>query len=143
MIRALLRLIILLLFGKPTRPSVLNLRTTTQDTLYFDSLTRGLVITGNPGTGKTTWAAMELYRYALTYPDRPIFVFDPSRATIKDFFEIHYSSSQEDFNQVDWRIIYDRVGDENLVVPKPIFASNNGLTDEEMVQRAVNILEEL
>jgi hypothetical protein len=129
------------LFGKPIYPYIPNLRITRDDTLFFESLTRGAWIGGNPGTGKTTWCAMETIRYALTYPDRPIFILDASGSLTNEIIEIaHYIPEGE---KVLKRIALDIPGHEKWVVPKPMFHPDYGLTEEELVAKAVLIFKEL
>ena len=52
-----------LLLGSSIHPPLHNLRASLDDNLYFDSLTRGALVSGNPGTGKTVWTAMQLFNY--------------------------------------------------------------------------------
>jgi hypothetical protein len=143
MINLLLQLIILLLFGKPRHPSIPNLRLAAEDTLFLESLPRGLGVSGDPGTGKTTWLAMEMLRYALEYPDRPIFSLDASGSLTNELIELYHLLPREQFEMIDRRVVLDVPGHEEWVVPKPMFSPCYGLTEEEQVQKAVNIIEEL
>ena len=128
-----------LLLGEPKHPRIKNLRSSRDDTIFFDSLTRGLLVSGNPGTGKTTWLAMEKLRYALTYPDRPIVSLDASGSLTNEFIELASLLPHPQREQVLRRIVLDIPGHEQWVVPKPMFDPECGLTDEEQVQKAVSI----
>ena len=132
-----------LLLGKPTHPYIPNLRESRDDSLFFESLTRGALVSGNPGTGKTTWVAMTLVDYALTYPDRPLFLFDYSGSCINEFIQIVYSLPQEQHKSILKRIVVDIPGHETWAIAKPLFSPDYGLTNEDLVQKAKNILEEL
>lgn len=132
-----------LLFGTPKHPNVKNLRHVQNDNLYFDSLTRGAVVSGNPGTGKTSWTAMQILEHAKAYPQRPVFVFDASGSLTNEIIELVYLEESVVQGGLVRRIVLDISGDEYLVVPQPFFSAEYGLTDEELVQRATMILEEL
>jgi hypothetical protein len=136
-----------LLLGKPKHPRVPNLRQSLDDNLYFDSLTRGGLIIGRPGTGKTVKGAYWALEYALTYPDRPIFVLDASGSFTNDFIEMTYQLKPSDRQAVDQRIVFDRMGDPQWTVPFPFFSKEYGLPMEEQTQRVVenfkNLNEEL
>ena len=129
--------------GKPSHPYIPNLRESRDDVLFFESLTRGTLVSGNPGTGKTTWVAMTLVAYAITYPDRPLFLFDYSGSCINEFIQIVYSLPQAQRELIFHRIVVDIPGHDTWAIPKPLFSPDYGLSNEELVQRAKNILEEL
>ena len=124
-----------ILFGSPAHPPVLNLRTGAEDKLYFDSLTRGGLVIGRPGSGKTIWLVMQTLLYALTFPKRPIFILDASGSFTDEFIKLVYQLPTQLQQQILPRLVYDRLGDEELVVPFPFFSDAYGLTREEQVQR--------
>lgn len=132
-----------ILFGKPSHPYVPNFRATRDDTLFFESMTRGVGISGDPGTGKTTFTAMEMLRYALTYPDRPIIALDASSSAINEFITLYHYLPRALFEKIDARVVLDIPGHEEWVVPKPMFNHVDTLTTEEQVQKATSILEEI
>ncbi len=137
------KLIFRLLVGESKHPLIKNLRQVRNDNLYFDSLTRGAVVSGNPGTGKTSWTAMQVIDYILKYPDRPVFIFDASGSLTNEVVELAYLLPSEERNKVVQRIVLDIPGDEQFVVPQPYFSPEYGLNDEELVQRATTIIQEL
>lgn len=132
-----------LLLGKPNHPAIKNLRYVNNDGLYFDSLTRGLVISGDPGTGKTTWSSAQITDYAKKYPGRAIFIFDASGSITNETIELFHLQPPDVRDKLLRRVVLDIPGDEHLVVPQPFFSPEYGLNDEELVQRATTILEEL
>ena len=132
-----------LLFGEPSHPPIKNLKQVENDNLYFDSLTRGAVVSGNPGTGKTSWTAVQVIDYLLKYPDRPVFILDASGSLTNEVIELAYFLPVEKRDLVLRRIVLDIPGDENWVIPQPYFSPTYGLSDEELVQRVTTILKEL
>ncbi len=132
-----------LLWGKINYPPIPNLREGRDDNLYFDSLTRGGLIIGRPGSGKTIKSAMWAQQYALTYPDRPIFVLDASGSFTDEFIKMTYQLPQPIRSMIDRRIVFDRLGDPNWIVPFPFFSSSYGVDMEEQVQRVVEIFKNL
>lgn len=132
-----------LITGKPKHPPIKNLRQSRDDSLYFDSLTRGTLVTGNPGTGKTRWTAGIILDYALKFSDRPIIVFDVSSAVTNDFIGLYHNLEPDKKEEIDRRLILDMPGHPDWVVPKPMFHQSYGLSEEELVQRAVNIGKQL
>ena len=124
-----------LFFGQPKHPQIPNLRATKEDTLYFDSLTRGGLVIGKPGVGKTIKCVMEAVRYALEYPDRPIFSLDASGSFTNEFIQLVYQLPREQRELIERRIVYDRMGDQTWCVPMPYFSPDYGLQYEEQVQR--------
>jgi hypothetical protein len=132
-----------LILGKPSHPPIIGLRETRDDSLYFDSLTRGCLVEGGPGSGKTSWGAMQIADYGLMYPDRPIFVLDASGSLTNEVIEIIHFLPAEKRDALLRRLVLDIPGDEQWVIPKPFFDDAYGLSDEEQVQIATNIVEEL
>lgn len=126
-----------LLWGKRRYPLVPNLREGHDDRLYFDGLTRGTLIVGRPGSGKTVSAAMWAQRYALAYPDRSIFVLDASGSFTDEFIKFTYQLPPQIRTGVENRIIYDRMGDPSWVTPMPFFSDHYGIDTEEQIQRVV------
>jgi hypothetical protein len=111
--------------------------------MFYDSLTRGLGISGNPGTGKTITTANMLMKYVREYPLRPAVVYDASGALTNEFLLIMEGLPPEDREAIRRRVVLDMPGHPNWVVPKPLFHSDYGLPKEELVQKAVGILKEL
>ncbi len=124
-----------ILFGNPPHPPVTNLRTGNDDNLYFDSLTRGGLVVGRPGSGKTIWLVMQVLAYALRFVSRAIFILDASGSFTDEFIKLVYQLPPQQREMILSRLVFDRLGDEELVVPFPFFADSYGLTQEEQVQR--------
>ena len=136
-----------LLWGKRSYPAIPNLREGSDDRLHFESLTRGGLIIGRPGSGKTVRSAMWAMEYALTYPDKPVFVLDASGSFTDEFIKMTYQLPESLHELIDKRIVFDRLGDPELVVPFPFFSRSYGIGMEEQIQRVVenfkNLNEEL
>lgn len=137
MIKTLLEI----LAGKPKHPDFPDVKLVEKDEVYFDSLTRGMGVSGNPGTGKTTTMARMVADYTRLYPRRPVVVFDASGSLINEFLMIVEGMESKD--ETMSRVVLDIPGHPEWVVPKPMFHPSYGLTSEELVQKAVGILKEL
>jgi hypothetical protein len=124
-----------ILIRQPNHPDIPNLRTAMDDNLYFESLTRGGLVIGRPGVGKSIWLAMQVVAYALTYPDRPIFSLDASGSFTDEFIRICCQLPARQRNMLLRRIVYDRMGDPDFVIPLPFFSPGYDLDDEEQAQR--------
>ena len=122
-----------MLFPKPNHPDIPNVRAIRDDMLHFDSLTRGGLVIGKPGVGKTVWGAMEGVRYALEHPDRPIFSLDASGSFTNEFISMVNQLPREQRDLIEKRIVFDRMGDQEWVVPMPFFSKDYGLHYEELV----------
>lgn len=124
-----------LLIPKPNHPSIPNLREGRDGNLHLDSLTRGGIVVGRPGSGKTVWNAMQTMRRALAQPEDPILVLDASGSFIDEFIKLADRLPTPHKELIDQRIVYDRLGDPNWVVPFPFFSKHYGLEIEEQIQR--------
>jgi hypothetical protein len=131
------------LLFRPRHPFIPNLRESRNDDLYFESLTRGGLIIGKPGVGKTLWLAMQMLRYALRYPDRPIFSLDASGSLTDEFIKLVYQLPSRQRRLIEDRLVYDHMGDEKWVVPMPFFSHLFGLGFEEQVQRVTQNIRRL
>lgn len=111
--------------------------------MFFEGLNRGTLVVGRPGTGKTVWAAMQAVRWVLAHPNCPMYSLDASGSFTNDFIEIYHQLPREDFEKIDRRVVYDRLGDPNLVVPMPFFSPAYGQCYEEQVQRVAQNFQDL
>jgi hypothetical protein len=136
-----------LLIPKPKHPQVPNLREGKDDNLHLASLTRGGLVIGRPGSGKTVWEVMQTMRRALAQPSDPIFVLDASGSFTDEFIKLSSRLNPSDKASIEERLVYDRLGDPEWVVPFPFFSSDYGLDMEEQIQRVkdlfINLNEEL
>ncbi len=124
-----------LLFGRQKYPSIPNLAEGNDDFLHLESLTRGTLVLGRPGSGKTVWGAMVTMSRALANPEYPIFVLDASGSFCDEFIKLTYQLPPHLRERIEDRLIYDRMGDPEYVTALPFFSPNYGLYPEEQVQR--------
>lgn len=132
-----------ILLGPPTHPPLLNLRASSDDNLHFESLTRGALISGNPGTGKTVWTAIQLFNYVRQFPERPLFIFDFSGSLIDEFITLIYSLPPLERATILDRLVLDIPGHDVWVLPQPLISPDYGLSLDELVEKATGILEQL
>jgi hypothetical protein len=123
---------------RPDTPEFPNLRPAASDKLYFDGLTMGTLIVGKQGSGKTTWLANQLMRYFKAHPKNAVFVLDWSGSITNTLFSLLSVQGREVRQRLDRRIIYDELGNSELIVPLPEFSTHYGITFEEQVQRVTN-----
>jgi hypothetical protein len=131
------------LFGrKANHPRFPDIREVQEDRPYWESLTRGMSISGNPGSGKTTTGAAIGVDYCLQYPQRPLIVLDESGAFTNRFLQLVEALPPKDRDPLKSRIVLDLLG-YDFVIPKPLFHKDYGLTKQELVEKAAGVLEEL
>ena len=130
-----LPLILTLVLPRLNHPDIPNLREGQDDSLYLESLTRGVLVVGRPGSGKTVWLAMQTMIRALANPDCPIFVLDASGSFCDEFIKLTYQLSQGLREQIESRMIFDRMGDPKYVTAFPFFSDEYGLDVETQVMR--------
>ena len=114
---------------------------TSNDDLFEEGLTRGTLIIGDPGVGKTRYAAMQIFKKFKTYPNQAIFVFDWSGSLTNTILELIAKDS--DYQNLLKRVVLDEPGNPEWVCPKPEFHPDYGLTNEENVNRVVENMERL
>lgn len=129
-----------LLFGNdPKFPNMIR----GNDSLPYKSLTMGTVFIGRQGSGKTSTVANHVVCYTITYPDRTVFILDWSgdiTNKILNLIQLQRSDIREKLLQ---RVVYDRIGDPDWVVPLPEFSKEYGDDFEEQVKRVSLNLERL
>lgn len=127
-----------MLAGKQPPPRV---TWTNRDDLHEEGATRGTLIIGDPGVGKTRYAAMQIFKKFKTYPAQAIFVFDWSGSLTNTLLELIVRDP--DYQSLLRRVVLDELGNEEYICPKPEFHHDYGLTNEEQVSRVVDNLERL
>jgi hypothetical protein len=133
-----LQLISHILFGKPPPARVTLARS---DDLTEAGLTRGTLVIGDPGVGKTRYVARQIFKKFKKYQKQAIFVFDWSGSITKEVLE--HNIRDPDFLNLNKRIVIDELGNEEYVVPKPEFHPDYGLSREEQVRRVIGNMERL
>ena len=122
----------------PDYPRLPNTRMARYDELLPDGLTMGTLYIGRQGTGKTSSLARHLVDYFKAYPDRAIFVLDWSGSLTDSIFSL--IAREKNFESFSRRIIYDELGNPDLVIPMPEFSHLYGSRYEEQSQRlALNL----
>jgi hypothetical protein len=124
-----------LIFGKRKCPDFPNLREGQDDNLNLESLTRGGIIIGRPGSGKTMWGVRQTMYRALTQRTDPIFVLDASGSFADEFIKMTFQLPALQREMIVNRLVYDRLGDPDWVVPFPFFSKDYSLEMEEQIQR--------
>ena len=109
--------------------------------LYEASGTRGTLIIGDPGTGKTIWTAMQVHKQWKAYHDRAVFVFDWSGPMTNAILDL--ISREPDYEKRLQKVVLDELGNSEYVIPKPEFHPAYGLTPSEQVARVVGNMEKL
>ena len=132
-----------LIAGKPAHPDIKSLQVVENESLFFESLTMGTIYSGKQGSGKTSSVARTAVDYALCYTERPIFIFDASGSLIEEFIKLYHLLPQEQFEKIGKRVVLDIPGDDEYVIPKPLFSPDYGLSLEEEIDKAKSILMEL
>src|SRR5688572_15307068 len=133
-----IRFLATLFFGKQPPASVNWIR---RDDLYEAGATRGTLIIGDPGVGKTRYAAMQIFKKFKAYDEQAIFVFDWSGSLTNTILEL--IARDPDYQNLLKRTVLDELGNEEYVCPKPEFSMEYGLTQEEQVNRVVENMERL
>jgi hypothetical protein len=132
------KLLMRMLAGKQPPPKV---TWTSKDDLYEAGATRGTLIIGDPGVGKTRYAAMQIFKKFKTYPEQAIFVFDWSGSLTNTILELIIRDP--DYQNLLRRVVLDELGHPEWVCPKPEFHKDYGLTNEEQVSRITENMERL
>jgi len=136
-----LNLINRLLFG--SRPSFSNIAVGQFDDLPPGGLTLGTLYAGRQGTGKTSALARHIVEYFKTYPGRGIFVLDWSGSISDNILHLILQEPLEVREKLLQRLVFDDMGNPDLVIPLPEFSLLYGGTYEEQVQRVAQNLEKL
>jgi hypothetical protein len=111
------------------------------DDLYEASATRGTLVIGDPGVGKTRYVAMQIFKKWKAHHDQAIFVFDWSGSLTKTILDL--ISRDPHYTDLLKKVVLDDLGNEEYVIPKPEFHPAYGLTYEEQVSRVVGNFERL
>jgi hypothetical protein len=132
------KLFMRLIAGKQPPPRV---TWTSKDNLYEEGATRGTLIIGDPGVGKTRYAAMQIFKKFKKFPNQAIFVFDWSGSLTNTILELIVRDP--DYQSLLRRVVLDELGNSEWICPKPEFHKDYGLSDEEQVSRVVENMERL
>jgi hypothetical protein len=116
-----------------------NVRESSDD-LFPEGLTMGTLIIGRQGTGKTSSLARHIVDYFLTHPDEAIFVLDWSGPITDNILTLIQQQPKEDREKAVKRLVYDELGNSEIVIPMPEFSDLYG-SNEEQVERIVKNLE--
>jgi hypothetical protein len=104
------------LFGRQrNHPQFPEIREVEEDRPYWNSLTRGMSISGNPGSGKTTTGASIGVEYCLEYPKRGFIALDDSGAFTNKFIQIVEALAPEDRECLKSRMVVDLLGYQYVI----------------------------
>src|SRR5688572_17066047 len=95
-----------LIWGKPPPAKV---TVTRNDDLPEDSATRGVLILGDPGSGKTRYAMMQLIKAWIKNP-HPMVMIDWSGSSTNTGIDI--ISRQDNYEQLLENVVVDELGNE-------------------------------
>ena len=126
-----------ILWGK-SPPVKVNVART--DDLYEASATRGFLILGDPGSGKTKYASMQIVKRWKANP-HAVFVFDWSGSITNSILDL--IARDKDYQRLFEMVVLDELGNEEWVIPKPEFHPDYGLTSEEQVNRVLGNMKRL
>jgi len=112
-----------------------NSRVAPHDELLPDGLTMGTLYIGRQGTGKTSSLARHIVEYFKTYPDRAIFVLDWSGSITDNILQLLLQEPKEVRETLTRRLVYDDLGNPEIILPMPEFSNLYGSSYEEQVQR--------
>ncbi|MEM2126049.1 MAG: hypothetical protein QXQ53_06600 [Candidatus Methanosuratincola sp.] len=110
------------------------------DDLPPEGLTMGTLFIGRPGSGKTSSLARHIVDYFLTYPDRAIFILDWGGSDSDTILTLLSQLDGATREKALKRVIYDELGNPDIVIPMPEFSESYG-SYEEQLQRVRRNLE--
>ena len=128
------------LWGKPPPVRVTTVR---NDDLNEESLTRGVLVIGDPGSGKTQYVANQVYKSWKEHNEKAIFLFDWSGSLTNAILKRVSQDPHWEELLRKRKIVLDILGNSEYVIPKPEFHPSYGLTNEEQVNRVVGNMERL
>jgi hypothetical protein len=131
------KLILNLIGGKPPPARVVVAR---NDNLSEAAGTRGTLVLGDPGTGKSVWVATQIYKQWKKYHEGT-YVFDWSGPMTNIILDL--ISRDKDYEKELEMVVLDELGNDSFVVAKPEFHPSYSLTDEEQVARVVENMHNL
>lgn len=123
-----------ILFPK-TAPNIPNLREAVDDRLFADGLAMGTLLIGKQGSGKTSFLAKHIVDYFKSFPGRAIFILDWSGSITNRVIGLILQESGEIREKLLEKLIYDELGNPDLVVPLPEFSRLYGGSYEEQIER--------
>lgn len=132
------KFIVEILWGKNPPVAVKPTRT---DDLNEESLTRGTLVIGDPGQGKTEYVSNQIYKKFKEHPEQAIFVFDWSGGLTNAI--LRRISHESGYASLLKRVVLDELGNDEVIIPKPEFHPDYGLTEEEQVNRVIGNMERL
>jgi hypothetical protein len=127
----------------PNTPRLPNCREAAFDELLSEGLTMGTLYIGRQGTGKTSSLARHIVDYFKSHPERAIFVLDWSGSITDSILSLLLQEVGETREWIIKRLVYDELGNPDIVVPLPEFSHMYGSSFEEQVQRVANNLARL
>lgn len=119
----------------PDAPAFPNSRVSPHDELIAEGLTMGTLYIGRQGTGKTSSLARHIVDYFKMFPERAIFVLDWSGSITDNILQLLLQEPREVREQLTRRLVYDDLGNPEIILPMPEFSHLYGSSFEEQVQR--------
>ena len=135
----MVRFVFVVLFGKQPPARVIH---GLNDNLPDAGSTRGTLIIGDPGTGKTRYAAMQIFRKFKEFLGKQaIIIFDWSGSLTNSVLDL--ISRDPDYEKLLDHTVLDELGNEEWIIPKPEFSPEYGLSVEDQVNRVTDNMQRL
>ena len=140
-----------ILFPGPNHPAIPNLRAG-NDRPYFESWTRGKIVVGSPGSGKTEKEARDILDYVIENEKKylagdddrnAVFILDASGSIVLAFLRMVHLQPEPMRSRLLERIVLDILGHPEYVVPFPFIHPDYGTNEEEQTSRIQGIYETL
>ena len=117
-----------------------NLASLAKDELPDEGLGRGVLVFGEPGTGKSSFLTNHTLGYAGRHSNAAMLILDLRGGSTNSILKAILQMPEEQRENLESRLVYDDLGNPDWVVPLPEFSKEYGISPEEQVQRVAQNL---